>query len=79
MGSQSFLPAGIIATAAHAAAARVPGSRGSRRRKKRRATMRSRSASRRTKSRSNSRGKPRPGTKAWMTYIRGLRGKKRKK
>lgn len=79
MGSRSFMPAGSVATMAQAATlGRVR--RGGVRRKRKSKT----SATRRTKKRSarrsssSSRRKPKPGTKAWMAYIRGKRGKKRK-
>lgn len=72
----SFLPAGAIATFAHSASLGARG--GMRRRKKRRSkTTSARRAKKRAKS-GTRRGKPRPGTKAWMAYIRGKRGKKRK-
>lgn len=78
MGSQSFIPGGMIATAAQAAAAGMRGRRtGSRRRK--RAKSKRKSAPKRASGRRSSRSrKPRPGTKAWMAYIRGMRGKKKR-
>lgn len=69
----SFLPTASFATFAHQA---VLGRGGTRRKKRRKAK-----AKRATKARSQkvrARGKPRPGTKAWMAYIRGKRGKKKR-
>lgn len=68
-----FTPPGMIATAAQQRAAGRGARTGGRRRK--RARVKATAGTRRAKKRS---GKPRPGTKAWMTYIRGKRGKKRK-
>jgi len=78
MGSRSFLPGGLIQTAAQAqAAGRGMRSRTSSRRKRK--ANGARKTSKRARKASTTRGrKPRPGTKAWMTYIRGMRGKKRK-
>lgn len=85
MGAGNFLPGGLIQTAAHAAAAGVRRAvRSTGRRRKRRssrATLTVRRGRTTVKASSGSRGsrsKPRPGTKAWMSYIRGLRGKKRR-
>lgn len=64
------LPAGLIQTAAQAFGARVR-SLGAPRRRKRRAKKRA-SGTRKTK---RARGKPKPGTKAWMAYIRSKRKK----
>lgn len=79
-----FIPGGMIATAAQAAAAgvrsRPRGTRRSRKRKGSKAGKRSRSSRAGAKRRArNSGGKPRPGTKAWMAYIRGKRGKKKRR
>jgi len=66
-----FTPPGMAQTAAHA---KVSGRRvrTARRRRSKPARARATAGTRRKKS-----GKPRPGTKAWMTYIRGKRGKKK--
>lgn len=77
MGKLSFLPGGLLQTAAQAqAAGRRNGMRTGRRRKKRAngARKRTRRASNGAR-RAGTRRKPRPGTKAWMAYIRGLRRK----
>lgn len=67
MGKGSFVPPGMIQTAAQNAAA---GRRmGMRRRRAPRRAARARAAPRKR------RGKPRPGTKAWMAYIRSKRKK----
>jgi len=69
-----FTPPGMIQTAAQQRAA-GRGRTGTRRKKRKTA----RSAARRAKPKRAARaGKPRPGTKAWMAYIRGKRGKKKK-
>lgn len=76
MGKLSFLPGGLLATAAQATAAgnrRIGSTRRKRRGKKRSSARKARSGKRK----STSRGKPRPGTKAWMAYIRTKRKKKR--
>lgn len=72
----SFLPAGAVATIAHAASLGMRG--GARRRKKRRGKTRAKGTRRKAKRASSGSRKPKPGTKAWMAYIRGKRGKKRK-
>jgi len=81
MGSQSFLPGGMIQLAATAATARrgvrAVGRRRSTRTKKIR--KRARKAAARGRGRTAGKRKPKPGTKAWMTYIRGMRGKKKRK
>jgi len=77
MGKQSFIPGGMIATAAQAVAAGRVRSAGTRRRRKKK-SKRTSGSTRRASGARRSRGKPRPGTKAWMTYIRGMRKKKRK-
>lgn len=80
MGTRSFLPGGLLQTAAQAQAA----GRGMRAPRRTRRTgkarkMRTRAASRKTRGlRTGRKSRPRPGTKAWMSYIRGMRGKKRK-
>jgi hypothetical protein len=66
----SFLPPGVIATFAHAATTAMRP-----RKRRRKAKTKSRTGKRKTK-RAKS-GKPKPGTKAWMAYIRGKRGKKK--
>lgn len=81
MGAGSFMPSGMIATFAQAAGLGRRGAGGRGRRRKRRSSTRS-TRSRAAKSaspkrRSGSRTKkPRPGTKAWMAYIRTKRRKK---
>jgi len=75
-----FTPGGMIATAAHAAhvgVRRSPKRRRSRRVRASRAAPKRRRTTKRAGSRSGGR-KPKPGTKAWMAYIRGMKGKKRK-
>lgn len=76
MGGRGFLPPGLIATAAQAAAsgARSIGSAISPRRR-RKSGKRRKSKARRSSS-GKRRGKPRPGTKAWMAYIRSKRKKR---
>jgi len=78
MGSQSFLPGGLIATAAQAQTAGRgrPRTGGARRRKKKTRTTRG-AAKKRARS-SGGKRKPKFGTKAWMAYIRGMRGKRKK-
>lgn len=77
-----WIPGGAIGTWAQSVHLGGARSRGKKRRRTRRGSKRSaRSASltsgtRRRKKRST--GKPKPGTKAWMAYIRSKRGKKRK-
>jgi len=81
MGSQSFLPGGMVQLAATAATARRGVRAVGRRRRTRTKKKRARSGSAK-RSRSSGRAgkrKPKPGTKAWMTYIRGMRGKKKRK
>ncbi len=75
------LPPGLLQTAAQAFAAgtrsAVRRATGGKRRKKRRsAAQNTRPAVRKQATGRSS--KPRPGTKAWMAYIRGMRGKKKK-
>lgn len=67
-----FTPPGMIQTAAQERVAGRRARTGARRRK--RASARATATTRRPKKRN---GKPRPGTKAWMAYIRGKRGKKK--
>lgn len=69
-----FTPPGMIQTAAQQRAAGRGGARTRRPRRARPARAKARAGTKRTKRA----GKPRPGTKAWMAYIRGKRGKKRK-
>lgn len=75
MGQQSFIPGGMVATFSQGVAlGRRRATSGRRRRKKKTA-----SPKRRRKSASGRRSggrKPRPGTKAWMAYIRGKRKKR---
>lgn len=68
----SFLPNASFATFAHQA---VLGRGGARRKKRRKKARAARPAKRKTRSGTR---KPKPGTKAWMTYIRGKRGKKKR-
>jgi hypothetical protein len=75
MGARSFVPPGMIQTPAQAQTAGRARAAGSRPRRSRRTK---RTSSRTTAKAARRRGKPRPGTKAWMTYIRGKRGKKKK-
>lgn len=63
-----FTPPGMIQTAAQARTAGRGGPRGPRRTRARRRAPKARKAKKRT-------GKPRPGTKAWMAYIRSKRRK----
>jgi hypothetical protein len=63
-----FTPAGMIQTAAQARAA---GKRVRTRARQRVARVKARVTTRKAKAR----GKPRPGTKAWMAYIRTKRKK----
>jgi len=65
-----FTPPGMIGTAAQQRTA----GRSTTRRKKR--TKRAGAARRAKPKRAKRAGKPRPGTKAWMAYIRGKRKKK---
>jgi len=83
MGSRSFLPGGLLQTAAQATAAgRGMRSRRSSPRRRKKSSASRAGGSKRRKARGSARTagrKPRPGTKAWMAYIRGMRrGKKRK-
>lgn len=71
-----FLPGGLIQTAAQAVAVGGMRSRSTGRRRRRRASKRT--GTTRRKRASGSKRKPRPGTKAWMSYIRGMRRKRRK-
>lgn len=73
-----FTPGGMIAL--HAQAQAIGGARRSpARRARKRGKRKARSTSKSKRISSNrTRRKPRPGTKAWMAYIRGMRGKKRK-
>lgn len=75
-----FIPSGAIATFAQMTSLgrAKTGTRKRRRKRSTRASKRTRAATGTRKTRS-SRGKPRPGTKAWMAYIRGMRGKKKRK
>lgn len=66
----SFLPPGVIATFAHAATTAM-------RPRKRRRKSKTAKAPRARKTKRARNGKPKPGTKAWMAYIRGMRGKKK--
>lgn len=76
MGGRSFMPAGSVATMSQAVAlggvrrSKRPGSR-----KRKRARSRKKSAGKRRKAASTGRRKPKPGTKAWMAYIRSKRRK----
>lgn len=87
-----FIPGGLIATFAHATTlgtgrrSRRAGKRRKRRTSTGRRTIglaaprtRSASSARSSNGAKRGRGKPRPGTKAWMAYIRGMRGKKRRR
>lgn len=80
MGSQSFMPSGSIATMAHAATLGVRGraSRAGTRRRRKKKSARTSPGTRRKSAAGRRSGKPKPGTKAWMSYIRGMRKKKRK-
>jgi hypothetical protein len=77
MGKVSFIPGGMIATAAQAVTAGR--SRGSRVRRAGRRRKRSAAKAGRSAPRASSARKPKFGTKAWMAYIRGMRGKKKRK
>lgn len=76
-----FIPGGAIATAAHAA--HVGARRSAAPRRRRRAKNRTKTARRRGSARRGTRARgtrrPKPGTKAWMAYIRGMKGKKRRR
>lgn len=74
MGSRSFMPQGIVATFAHAVANRAMRGAGIQRRRKRRKGKRSTRQKVRAAAKSGTR-KPKPGTKAWMAYIRTKRKK----
>lgn len=63
-----FTPPGMIQTAAHAQSVGRRAAGGKRRARRAAPKVRKKKA----------RGKPRPGTKAWMAYIRGKRGKRKK-
>lgn len=80
-----FIPGGMIATAAHAAHVGARQSSGRARKRRRRGRARAgaarakRRGSRRSTARRAARGgsrKPKPGTKAWMAYIRSKRKRK---
>lgn len=73
-----FTPGGMIATAAHAAAVGVRRSSPRRRTRSRKRKV-SKGGKRSRRSRRGGSRKPRPGTKAWMAYIRGMKGKKKRK
>lgn len=78
MGGRSFLPTGMVTTFAHAvahrAATKALGGAGlQRKRKRRRKTSTAKKVRKAAKSGVR---KPKPGTKAWMAYIRGKRKKK---
>lgn len=82
MGQWSFLPQGLVATAAQAAARpqRRAIRRGARSAKRQFPGRTARKNIRREKrSRLRATRRPRPGTKAWMAYIRGMRKRKRGK
>lgn len=73
-----FLPGGLIQTAAQAVAvgARRRSSSTGRRRRKRTRGVRAAGTKRRSRTRSARRtSRPKPGTKAWMAYIRTKRRK----
>lgn len=74
-----FLPGGLIQTAAQAVAVGGMRSRstGRRRRKRRSAATRTGRATRKRRASGAARSRrPRPGTKAWMAYIRKKRKRK---
>lgn len=73
MGGRSFMPQGIVATFAHAVANRAARGAGIMRRRKRRKPKSTRQKVR-AAAKSGTR-KPKPGTKAWMAYIRSKRKK----
>lgn len=70
-----FLPGGLIQTAAQAFAVGGRRSSSTGRRRKKRSRSRTRKGSARKSSGTRAR-KPKPGTKAWMAYIRKKRKRK---